>query len=97
MTPANQLRIRQNLGERRVRMIALFEAIQEFLTYLKVEVNRSGETIKGYEKDLTQFHRYYLSQWKVEPFVDEIETHHLRTFFATCRKRKTTRPTASFG
>ncbi|WP_019121118.1 site-specific tyrosine recombinase/integron integrase [Brevibacillus massiliensis] len=69
-------------------MIALFEAIQEFLTYLKVEVNRSGETIKGYEKDLTQFHRYYLQQWKVEPFVDEIETHHLRMFLRYLSEEK---------
>lgn len=69
-------------------MIALFEAIHEFLTYLKVEMNRSPETTKGYKKDLTQFHRYYLSQWKVEPFVDEIETHHLRSFLRYLSEEK---------
>jgi site-specific recombinase XerD len=53
-----------------------------------VELNRSKETYVGYEKDLTQFHRFYLSQWKVEPFVDEIETHHLRAFLRYLSEEK---------
>lgn len=69
-------------------MIALFEAIEEFITYLKVEVNRSKETYRGYEKDLTLFHRFYLENWKVEPFVDEIEPLHLRTYLRYLSEEK---------
>ncbi|KQL46551.1 hypothetical protein AN963_16650 [Brevibacillus choshinensis] len=69
-------------------MIALFEAIDEFVTYLKIEVNRSKETYTGYHKDLSQFHRFYLERWIVKPFVDEIDPFHLRSYLRYVAEEK---------
>jgi integrase/recombinase XerC len=54
---------------------------EEFLSYLRIELNRSELTVKGYRKDLNVFQRYLKKSFQKEKVeITEITTNFVSSY-----------------
>jgi len=72
--------------------VLLKDAIEEFLEYLVVELNRSEVTQKGYKKDLKSFANYLESQGMSNITVDELTAEIISGYILLLNKEKKCQP-----
>jgi site-specific recombinase XerD len=70
----------------------LERAVEEFLTYLQVELNRSPATRKGYAKDLRIFLKYLESRGQGNICIEQITREHLSDYLRHLTKDRGLRP-----
>jgi len=66
----------------------LLESIDNFLNYLRIELQRSPCTIDSYRKDLKYFHNYISQVLKRDAFVKDITTYVIRKYLAYAKEVK---------
>ncbi|WP_342404966.1 tyrosine-type recombinase/integrase [Brevibacillus sp. FSL K6-2834] len=65
----------------------LSQAIQQFDQYLSA-IDRSEETRSGYQKDLTQLHRFLEERYNCPPYLEDIQLADLEAYLSWLKEEK---------
>ncbi len=65
------------------------EATTAFIHYLRFEKRYSAHTVEAYERNLTQFHAYYLADYGAPMDLAGISHHHIRSWLARIKEEDT--------